>query len=737
MRIFYFVHITGTDSGISGVPRVVRNLARELAGMVGVEFVPVCWRHDFSAIVHAEQRLLDNLSRHGGPALSASGKARQPVEPSPGDWLLIAEVPHLQSHFADYASVHLDEIVGYAVQAGLKAAIVFHDILPLIFGVGGKAGRIFVELSPAELSSRSQDAEQLAFSRYAHATALVDLVLPVSRTAGDTLRAWLIRHGCRAERLPPIAPLLLPEEVFGEGRVNLLYRPQRDEERIEFVAIGFVSAQKNQLMAMAAFLDLIERRPDLDLYLHLVGLIDPQVAVAASLMAKRAKGRIVLHGRLPDARIRELTRRSRATLFVSLGEGFGLPVAESLWRGKPCLSSNSGSIAEIARGGGCLPVNPRSLDAISSGIETLATDAERYRELLQEIAARSFKTWDLYARQLVDALASGRVADFIERNAPTAAERLPDAKAGEREAVLLILAEDWLIPDAYSAPNRSRSLFYGGAINYDAERDAAVDEQTLFFGPYIPLPAGRYSVTLDGELEGELRLSFTAEGGSLHLVETTVTFLGAPIVFELPRAVERFEIVGARTPQLRSLALRCAIGELRACRGEPEVAKAADKPSLRLVPAAGMRTPDAYKSGHRNRLRDGAAIAFDLASHAGVKETTLFFGPYIRLETGRYSIRFVGELQGSLNLRLTRDHGRDCLRELILSDFDAPVVLELAEPANNFEAVGARTQDTRAMRLESIEIAAVPDGAEDDDKGREMSKNKTKGSLLARVLGRA
>jgi hypothetical protein len=362
----------------------------------------------------------------------------------------------------------------------------------------------------------------------------------------------------------------------------------------------------------------------------------------------------------------------------------------------------------------------------------LATDADRYGDLLKEIAARSFKTWDRYASQLVGALASGRVSDFAERAAPAAADRAP-----ENEALLIVLAEDWLIPDAYSGPSRSRSLFYGGAIHYDAERDDAVDEQTLFFGPYIPLPAGRYSVALDGELEGELQLSFMAQGGSLHLAETTVTALGAPIVFELPHAVERFEIVGLRTPRLRSLTLRCAIGELRACRGEPEAAKSTDKPSSRLVPAASMRAPDAYKAGHRNRLRDGAAIAFDLASHAGVKETTLFFGPYIRLEPGRYSLKFVGELQGTLNLRLTRDFGRDCLRELVVSDFDAPVDLEIGEPANNFEAVGARTQDTRTMRLEAIEIAVVPVLAEDAGKGRETPGNKARGSLLARVLGRA
>jgi hypothetical protein len=309
------------------------------------------------------------------------------------------------------------------------------------------------------------------------------------------------------------------------------------------------------------------------------------------------------------------------------------------------------------------------------------------------------------------------------------------ARSPGDEAVLIVLAEDWLIHGAYSAPDRRRSLFYGGAINYDAARDGAVDEETLFYGPYIPLAAGRYSLTLDGELEGELKLSLTAQDGALHLAETTVTDFDAPIVFELAEPVERFEIVGFRTPRLRSLTLRCAIGELRPGREEPEAASPPDKPSspqTRVVAAAAMWVHDAFKSGHRNRLRDGAAIAFDLAEHADVMEPSLFFGPYIRLEPGRYSLRFAGELQGSLNLRLTRNKGRDCLRELVLSDFDAPVFLEIAEPANNFEAVGTRTQDTRAMRLESIEIVAIAD----EEKERETAASPARGSLLGRVLGR-
>ena len=36
MKIFYFIHVTGTDTGISGIPRVVKSLARELLALESV-----------------------------------------------------------------------------------------------------------------------------------------------------------------------------------------------------------------------------------------------------------------------------------------------------------------------------------------------------------------------------------------------------------------------------------------------------------------------------------------------------------------------------------------------------------------------------------------------------------------------------------------------------------------------------------------------------------------------------
>ncbi len=109
MRIFYFIHITGTDSGISGVPRVVRNLARELASRPDIDAHSRVLERE-----PAERSFTQSnafwITCHAVAArrfeeLSLSLRA---ISPEEEDWLLIPEVPHLQSHLSDYAPVLID-----------------------------------------------------------------------------------------------------------------------------------------------------------------------------------------------------------------------------------------------------------------------------------------------------------------------------------------------------------------------------------------------------------------------------------------------------------------------------------------------------------------------------------------------------------------------------------------------------------------------------------------------------
>ena len=109
---------------------------------------------------------------------------------------------------------------------------------------------------------------------------------------------------------------------------------------------------------------------------------------------------------VPDDTLWALCRHARCTVFPSLNEGFGLPVAESLASGTPVVTSDFGSMLEIGAGGGALHVNPRDDHAIAAAIRTLLTDDLTHARLARDAVARSSRSWEEYARETWEFLVS-------------------------------------------------------------------------------------------------------------------------------------------------------------------------------------------------------------------------------------------------------------------------------------------------------------------------------------------
>jgi glycosyltransferase involved in cell wall biosynthesis len=93
-------------------------------------------------------------------------------------------------------------------------------------------------------------------------------------------------------------------------------------------------------------------------------------------------------------------RLATCTVFPSLNEGFGLPVAESLAVGTPVVTSAFGSMQQIAAHGGALLVNPRDDEGIAAAIESLVFDASVNARLRAEASTIPKRDWSDYATDL-------------------------------------------------------------------------------------------------------------------------------------------------------------------------------------------------------------------------------------------------------------------------------------------------------------------------------------------------
>lgn len=103
---------------------------------------------------------------------------------------------------------------------------------------------------------------------------------------------------------------------------------------------------------------------------------------------------------LSDSEIYSAIKTARFSVFPSLNEGFGLPVAESLGLGTPVITSNFGSMQEIPATGGALFVNPRSISDLKDAFGTLLHSDEEYARLKRKAGLFSPVTWDLYAEKV-------------------------------------------------------------------------------------------------------------------------------------------------------------------------------------------------------------------------------------------------------------------------------------------------------------------------------------------------
>lgn len=111
---------------------------------------------------------------------------------------------------------------------------------------------------------------------------------------------------------------------------------------------------------------------------------------------------ITIRKRVTDAELWAAYRIARFSVFPSLLEGYGLPVAESLASGTPVITSSHGSMAEIAAAGGALLVDPRNVDELEEQMRRLLTDDELLERLRAEARVRNFGSWDDYARDVWD-----------------------------------------------------------------------------------------------------------------------------------------------------------------------------------------------------------------------------------------------------------------------------------------------------------------------------------------------
>ncbi|MDX2186810.1 MAG: glycosyltransferase [Opitutaceae bacterium] len=382
-NIFYLVHNANRDPANSGCVRVARRLGNVLQKEVRPWFVR--WKPELAAVTFLDPVGAEYLSRFNGPSkcdveephLRENGEvpihlSRQCAAEIKNAWLILPEL--LDSQL-------LLDILAYARRQRMKCAAIFYDAIPL--------------LRP-ELCSDEIRANHAA---YMDALARCDLVIPISEFSSRCL----LDHWTNRNIQPcKVVPILLAGE-FNHHPLPKLTDARLD---VEMLCVSTIEPRKNHKSLLAA-LDVLDRKaPELKWRMHFVGNSYAGALELSQQLESRCQrdSRIVWHRIVDDQRLGELYQRSDFTIYPSLIEGYGLPIVESVWHGKPCVCSKDGVMAELAADGGCVPVDVESPEAIADAIKCLMEDVAFREKLSKEASARVLKTWHRYGCEVLSAL---------------------------------------------------------------------------------------------------------------------------------------------------------------------------------------------------------------------------------------------------------------------------------------------------------------------------------------------
>jgi glycosyltransferase involved in cell wall biosynthesis len=371
----------------TGVKRMQRGLHEWLK--TREDYIPVCWQSAWQAYRLLRRKDYRNLEQ--------SSRVR-PWEVydsfAPGavsDWFhLLGDRSSLLDLFRDCRPVDLllmpdllwdnrAPVIARLWETGLHRVAFFHDAIALRRPRQSRIDRFFC-------------------ARGIRALAEMDAVICISEEAEDDLLHYWRRFRCRAT-----ATYVIPWPVPFAGERPEIF-PNFHARNLLYVAR--FEPHKNHLR----LLDACEKlwREGLDFSLRLIGCKaypDTAWRIGRRIRQLRRKGRrIQWDTHVSGDALHEAYRESSFTVFPSLLEGFGLPIAESLWHGRPVVCGDNGALGEISEGGGCAIADTENAVSLASKMRRLLTDEAAYEILYLEAQFRPFRDWATYWQDLEKAV---------------------------------------------------------------------------------------------------------------------------------------------------------------------------------------------------------------------------------------------------------------------------------------------------------------------------------------------
>lgn len=292
---------------------------------------------------------------------------------------LCPEVPLIYHEYLSY----------YLIKHNFKTVYILHDIIPLV------------------IDEHPYITERDKFGKYFYSN-----VLKANKLIGNSefTKKEFIKYCTLQEviNIPSIKSIMLPYQYRNTARIFPKINAQETHEymnnkKVTILLPGTIEPRKQQLLVMEYFNYFIKSHPFLNVELIAFGHSTyPEYVINEQI--KQSANKIKYLGNISNSDMINLYKTATFTCFVSKYEGYGLPVAESLWHGTPVLTSCFGSTSEIGACGGCYFVNAYHPKDIYDGLCILIKNPTIILQLKEELCKANLLSWKEYAEQIYNEL---------------------------------------------------------------------------------------------------------------------------------------------------------------------------------------------------------------------------------------------------------------------------------------------------------------------------------------------
>ncbi len=167
-----------------------------------------------------------------------------------------------------------------------------------------------------------------------------------------------------------------------------------------FLYVGSIHPRKNVASLLQAF-DSFKSQTNSDFKLVLTGRMAWKTGAVSNVFNQlKYKNDVLFTGYLSNEDLAKITASAFALCYVSLFEGFGIPIIEAMKCGVPVICSNTSSMKEIGEGA-TVQINPNSIESITYAMVLLVKDEVLQQTLITNGLARQAEfSWDKSAELL-------------------------------------------------------------------------------------------------------------------------------------------------------------------------------------------------------------------------------------------------------------------------------------------------------------------------------------------------